>query len=557
MRTRLLAAAAMMLVVPVVHSAGPGGTADEPSRPAPAPPAECQAFVAYDREMTLPGYRLPTSLGKATCIPFTTVAAKPPAGYMGDFYVDEFTDARLRERWAACKKDAECYARVHKQVSARKPPNREHGMTNARSIELLGKVKEEGEVDLKTIRRPAFFARAPYHESVARVEPNTWTVEFTAPPDTHDRLQRNMRDSVELRGWYVRGKGVDDGKGGRTRALVIMSGGGGARLVAIEHPSDRLYRFDPKTGRHILNDYPNETTGSPGQALWRRTLDVINEAGFDVLAFDRRGVGISSGFTDTNTLQQGRDLLAIVASLRTGDGLRALAPSGEVTKGRDAAAAVRGGAPDEGLPVLFLGSSRGTMASGWAMTMNFDKDCTYDLPDITCGPPVGDKTVKGAILIAEFSSGPGYVSSTPSVEDESRGLGRDRPLFIGGSQVELNIVFFPSSAILAGIHKWPAVFFARGLWDYAAALEGTLDSYRRVKGLKEVVVVRGPHPYETWPSVEKERVQQRFLAFARAVVLGQSAIPGGRPWSNMKELVATTEDVWEPTSEPKAAGGRP
>jgi hypothetical protein len=78
-----------------------------------------------------------------------------------------------------------------------------------------------------------------------------------------------------------------------------------------------------------------------------------------------------------------------------------------------------------------------------------------------------------------------------------------------------------------------------------------------VKGLKEVVVVRGPHPYETWPSVEKERVQQRFLAFARAVVLGQAAIPGGRPWSNMKELVATTEDVWEPTSEPKAAGARP
>jgi hypothetical protein len=53
-----------------------------------------------------------------------------------------------------------------------------------------------------------------------------------------------------------------------------------------------------------------------------------------VLLFDRRGVGISGGYSDTNTHQQGRDLLAIVASLRTGEGLRALSPSGETRKGR-------------------------------------------------------------------------------------------------------------------------------------------------------------------------------------------------------------------------------
>jgi pimeloyl-ACP methyl ester carboxylesterase len=534
------AAAAIMVAAPAVR----------PTR-APAPPAECEARVGYDREAMLPGYLLATSAGPKTCVPFTTVAAKPPAGYAGDFYVDEFTDARLRERWAACKSDPDCYARAYKQISSRKPPNREYGMTNPRSIYLLGKVKEAGEVDLKSIRRPAFFAREPYHESVARVEASTYTVEFTAPADPHDRIHENMHDSVKLRGWYARGSGVDDGKGGKVRALVIMSGGGGARLVAIEDPADRLYRLDPKTGRRVNNDYPNETTGSPGQALWRHTLDIINQAGFDVLAFDRRGVGISGGFTDTNTLQQGRDLLAIVASLRTGDGLRALAPSGALTKGRAAAAEIRGGPPETGLPVLLLGSSRGTMVSGWAMTMNFDKDCSYDLPEITCRPPAGDKTIKGAILIAEFSSGPGYVSTTPSIEDESRGLGRDRALFIGGSETERNLVFFPSSALLAGIHKWPAVFFARGLWDYAAALEGTMDSYSRVKGLKEVVVVRGPHPYETWPAVEKERVQQRALAFATAVVLGAKEIRGGRAWSNMKELVATTEDVWEPSSDPR------
>ncbi|HUG54650.1 MAG TPA: hypothetical protein VMR21_13670 [Vicinamibacteria bacterium] len=77
-----------------------------------------------------------------------------------------------------------------------------------------------------------------------------------------------------------------------------------------------------------------------------------------------------------------------------------------------------------------------------------------------------------------------------------------------------------------------------------------------MKGLKELVVVRAPHPYETWPAVEQGRVQQRIVAFSRAVVLGHATVPGGRPWSNLKELVATTEDVWEPTSHPSAVSAR-
>src|SRR6266567_5429080 len=83
---------------------------------APVLATDCQAHVAYDRDLTLPGYLLPTSAGPRTCIPFTTVSAQTTAGYRGDFYVDEFTDAKLRERWAACKVDKECHDRVYKQV---------------------------------------------------------------------------------------------------------------------------------------------------------------------------------------------------------------------------------------------------------------------------------------------------------------------------------------------------------------------------------------------------------------------------------------------------------
>jgi hypothetical protein len=532
---------------------------------APVPATDCQAHVAYDRDLTLPGYLLPTAAGPGTCIPFTTVAAQPPATDRGDFYVDEFTDAKLRERWAACKIDKDCHDRVYKQVMARHPPNKEYNLKDPHGRFLLGKLEEKGgDTDLNSIRRPAYFSRAPYNEAIAAVDPQTYMVEFTAPAEPYERLHQKMTADIRIRGWYIQGAGVDDGKGGRKRALIIASGGGGDRVTAIDDPVDKAYVIDPKTGETIPDDdWPNATTGVKGQAAWRQVWFDLHQAGFDVLALDRRGVGISGGFSDTNTLQQGHDLLKIVADLRSGEGMRALTPKGEVVMGPAAVDAIRGAGAGAagvhaagaraatGLPVFFMGSSRGTMSSGWAMTINFDRDCSYDLATIHCKPPQHDATIKGAILIADFSSGVGYLESQTTPKDDGRGPGRDRGLFIGGIEVENNIVFFPSSAILAGIHTWPSAFFARGLWCYADGLEGEMDSYSRVKGdLKDLVVVRGPHAFETWPAEEKARVEERIIAYARAVILDQKTIPGRRAWTNMKELVATSGDVWEPSTHP-------
>ena len=548
---------AMVLAAPLPLSFSTQGHSEKPAEangpklpPEPAP--DCHARVGYDRDMVLPGYILPTSAGPRTCIPFTTALVKRPADYKGDFYVDEFTDEKLRQRWEECKKDKVCYDRVYKQVMARHPPNKEQSITDTHARFLLGKIEEHGaSTDLTTIRRPAFFAREPYNEPIAQLDSRTYTVEFTAPPEPYERLQRHATENIQLRGWYIQGAGVDDGKGHKVRALITISGGGGDRVTAIDDPRDKGYEIDPKTGKTILNDtFPNATTGVKGMAPWRRMVYTLNQAGFDVLEFDRRGIGISGGFSETNTLQQGHDLLKIVADLRSGDGMRALTPSGEVLQGYKAAAAVHGGKPDAGQSTFFMGSSRGTMASSWAMTQNFDKDCSYDLPAITCKPPVGDRTIKGAILLADFSSGVGYLPGETTPTDDGRGPGRDRGLFIGGIETEHNIVFFPSSATLAGMNKWPSAFFARGLWCYADGLEGEVDGYTRVHGLKDLVVVRGPHAYETWPEVERQRVRERVIAYATAVVLEHKSIPGRRTWSNMKELVATTSDVWEESTHP-------
>jgi hypothetical protein len=543
----LIALAAAIPFVPAVRVQ----SSTVPNLP-PEPVPDCTARVGYDRDMVLPGYILPTSAGPRTCIPFTTALVRRPPDYKGDFYVNEFTDEKLRQRWEDCKKDKPCYDRVYKQVMARHPPNKEQSLTDAHARFLLGKIEEHGaSTDLTTIRRPGYFASEPYKEPIALKESETYTVEFTAPPEAYERLQRHAIENIQLRGWYIRGTGIDEGNGHKVRSLIIISGGGGDRVTAIDDPRDKGYEIDPKTGATIPNDdFPNATTGVKGMAPWRRMAYVLNEAGFDVLQFDRRGIGISGGFSETNTLQQGHDLLKIVADLRSGDGMRALTPSGEVLESHKAAAAVHGGKPDAGQPTFFMGSSRGTMASSWAMTQNFDKDCSYDLPAITCKPPVEDHTIVGAILLADFSSGVGYLPGETTPKDDGRGPGRDRGLFIGGIELEHNIVFFPSSATLAGIHTWPSAFFARGLWCYADGLEGEVDSYSRANGLKDLVVVRGPHAYETWPEVERQRVRERILAYATAVVLGHKSIPGRRTWSNMKELVATTSDVWETSTHP-------
>lgn len=456
------------------------------------PVPECRAHAGDDRDRLLPGYLLPTARGVKECIPFTSTAVRPPKGYAGkDFYVDEFTDQKLRERWVACKAEKACFGRVSKMVNG--------------LVDALGRAKTDRANNVKDIRRPASF------KTIAELEARTSTIELTAPAEPFERIYRQQLDPVKLRGWFVRGDGIDDGNGGKVRSLVIMSGADDTRLAEIDN-----------------------------QAFWRRTLYQLNRAGFDVLAYDRRGVGISGGASDSNTLQQGRDLLDGIAALRSGEGLRVLTASGEVLEGRGASAALLAGAAAESMPILLLGYSQGTMATSWAMTINFDKNCSYDLSSIVCLPPRRIANIKGAILLAEFASGAGYGPAEMVAHEEARGYGRDRGLYIGAGEGELNLALFPSSATLAGVHTWPAAFFARGLWDHATSLEGTVRTYGRVKGLRELVVVRGPHAFDAFPEKEQTRVTERMIAFARAAALGERSVPGGRAWSSMKDLVGTT-----------------
>ena len=113
------------------------------------------------------------------------------------------------------------------------------------------------------------------------------------------------------------------------------------------------------------------------------------------------------------------------------------------------------------------------------------------------------------------------------------------------------VAFYPNSAVIANMPQWPAAFFAKGLWDRAESLEGTIAAYDRVRGLKEIVVSRGPHSMESWPRQELDRVRDRMIGFATAAVQGRTQLPEAPRWTNIRELVATTPDLWEPTSQPR------
>src|SRR3546814_6066705 len=93
---------------------------------------------------------------------------------------------------------------------------REYRLTDPHGRSLLGKVDEKGaDTDLSTVRRPGFFARAPYREPIAAADGDTFVVEFSAPPEAYERLHGKADGPVRIRGWYIRGAGIDDGRGGR------------------------------------------------------------------------------------------------------------------------------------------------------------------------------------------------------------------------------------------------------------------------------------------------------------------------------------------------------
>ncbi|HEX8159833.1 MAG TPA: hypothetical protein VF526_20835 [Solirubrobacteraceae bacterium] len=491
-----------------------------------APPTDCTAPVGYALNATLPGYLVPDEQLGSVCVPFTQVPLAP-AGYVGDYHVAEFSDAAARAQLAACKAQPPCGAIAYQQSYA--PP--QFRVTG--SLVAFGRVDPHaGSVDLRQIRRPGFFGARPYHEPIAAAEDRTYTFEYTVPAEPYERINRRISAPVKLRGWYLKGTGIGDRHGRRRPALAILVGGRTIETTAAQDPRDPLYTRSADSGRFSAVSYPARGTEKWGMRQWREYLYKLNQAGFDVLSFDKRGHGISGGITADSAFQQGLDLLRAIDALQTGDGVRTLGPDGELRSGRPAVHALRRGGVGR-LPIILGGASQGAWATEWAMNANFNRWCELDVPDRPCHAPAAHRNVKGAVLLATLFS------------DVAGAVG----LVNIAAQREVNhLVFFPTSEPLAGIGSWPAVFLEKGLWDDVEGPFSTFHAYDRVRGMKELLLVRGPHS-EIEPGPANVAVlQDRVAEFAVKAALGQ---PSGQPiYGDLKQAISASAPIWEHSTQP-------
>ncbi|MGN7292502.1 hypothetical protein [Rhizobium sp. SAFR-030] len=491
------------------------------------PTPDCSVHVNVDRNASLPGYKAKWD-DTEVCLPFTPTNQLVPAGTTASqFYIDEFSDSRVREKWAACKADTAC--REKTMTAAKGFAKFEPRDTG--TVDKKGVIDFDGNVDLASIRRPAYFGKGAYSEEIAKSDPAAYVVEFTAPRDSYEIQHLKLSGDIKVRGWYLKGAGITDEAGNKQRALVILNNGGGGEVTAIDDPATAPFSIDKATGKYTpaARDSLSE---EPGMRHWRGFLRDFNAAGFDVLITDRRGNGISGGRNGFNTAEQANDMFRELEQLDSGNGLRVLGPDGKLVAGQDAAKVLLDGRSARDVPVVVGGYSRGSYATQWFMHKNFVEDCNYDLATPVCEAKRGLDNVKGAILYGPNSAGLGYrLAGHDAVE--------------GALRVEFNTTYYVDSGVFANVDKWPALQIVKGSWDYVEGLEGSFATYQRASGLKDISVFLGPHILQTQNPETMAFAGERMVAFAKAAALGQKTVPGSVEPKTLKDLVTSVPHHWE------------
>jgi hypothetical protein len=440
----------------------------------------------------------------------------PPIGYQGDFYVDEFTDAKVKQVWQELKvKNPDAAKKILASVSANINTDKTKPMKYRITGWLDPKGVVNGNADLKLadLRRPKFFGQAPYFEEISKVEKNTYTVEFTVPRDPYERLQLKLTAPVKLRGWFIKGKGVLNAQGKRTHSLVIFIQGNGCQLFTAQHPDAPGMVFNVKTKKYegvpsLNKNFQTEQWGTPRV---RQYFYGFNQAGFDILAVDKRGHGISGGVTGNNSAEMAEDIFRMLDQLESGDELTILAPNGQLLKGKKTAGLLLRGIPVRQVPVFLAGQSQGTHIICNAMQKNFVGFTAFNEPGHKFSS-AKKYNIKAALLLCQAAAGLGYRS-----EPDLKQVYQE-----GAYRVEKNTMRLLTSEILANINKWPAVFFEQGLWDHGVSAEGTYEAYRRAQGLKELVFIRGPHTHVLWGAENTTYMINKMTEFAIRTLVNPS-----------------------------------
>ena len=490
-------------------------------------PPDGSVEVGWDQNARFPAYRVGEEL-----VPFTPLAQIARRDFAGDFYVVAFTDPAIKARWREARKDAATHERILARMGRMQIP---HEFRVTGILDPRGKIDPHGDVDLRAIRRPAFFAPDPWREEIAEFDGRCSIVEVEAPREPFETIRMDLHDPIKLRGWHFAGDGVPDGRG---KALIVLVGGRSIETTAIHHPDDPPCLWSDELEAWLGTSYPNAAGRSEGFGgrAWRSYIAAFVKAGFDVLTLDKRGHGISGGGADSNCNEQAEDIFRALDALETGRGALILTPKGELLEGASAAGRLLEGRSAREIPVVVSGSSQGCMVTCWAMHKNFVGGCDFDRPDPPKRDPYG-YNLKAALLLAPFGGGLGYRAADDSLIEAAR-------------REEFNVQMFPSGEVLAGVSKWPALFIGRGLWDFAESLEGSLACFRRARGPRMIVAVRASHGEGEWGAANTSYVQGRMTAFAAAALSGRGVEGYAEP-ATLRDLVAAAPPTWAPTAKPQ------
>ncbi|NHA68814.1 hypothetical protein [Phycicoccus flavus] len=525
------AAGALALLAAGVLAAGtaaPAGARDLPDETRTMPPTDCVAQVGYPQNGELTGYRVRQQGGEVVCVPIREIP-RVDAAKGEDPRIDRATFPAAVAALEACRAAGPCAAEA---AAAAYVPSSFRKTGTKDPVGLIDPFAPD--VDLADIRRPAYFAQAPYAEPIAAAEDSTWTLDLAVPADPYDRLVRGETADTHLRGWYLRGAGVRGPDGSRQRALVVLIGGRTVETTATDDPRDPTY-VRTADGRYVYN------TAARGEGLgahvWRGYLDTMWRAGFDVLTVDKRGHGISGGRTPDDLLNQGLDMLRLLDALDDGDGLRVLGPDGAERAGTAAARALIPTAQEaRTVPTVLGGSSQGSETTEFAMWANTARWCRYDEPGAPCHAPWGHENVRGAIMLSAIYS-PGSYGAPGLLPSIAAGALRN------------HIMRYPTSEPLASIGRWPAVLNVKGLWDDLP--DGTFsvyDAHRRAGDDAQLFLVRGPHSEVQWGDAIIARVRARMVDFATDAVRGRPVTQ--RRYADLQDAVAASWPVYEPSTAP-------
>lgn len=422
--------------------------------------------------------------------------------------------------------------------------------------------------DITEVIRPGYFTKEnletpdfPYEtEEISLLDSQTYTVEFEVPASpTQEKLKeqvaaysidayaqwlmeeagiifyqvasmiaRNVAiaispylfepaaDTYKIRGWFIRGDGIESDNGRKVHPLVIVSLGHGMRIEE--------YQVETPSGRLVQSFWSRPMRG----LAYNLVLD-----GYDVLFYNYEASGYSEGWNrwhdftpagehEIKNIANGEGFspkVTVTDQVETGNAVNIFHMIDQLTNGcltynpheGDSAPKQRSLITD-GTPVILYGISHGADFSVKAMQLLYGspEDITKDYSGYN---------IRGVIQ-AEGVSSIKYVDYNENAATDLYPFCPAGWMLTGGIwRNEFYTKQLPDGSVLESAENWPGWLGVKAIHD-GSLPDSEIETFNRVKGIKDIVMVMGPHGY-TLLFDNSPYVTNKILEFCRELTTSE------------------------------------